>query len=308
MKFNYQRILYDWIAILFATFFCTDVSLSCPSDVSHTTQHCLHTFHSLLNSLKKSGDRFITGVDVETIRLIYSSWDQAMDCVRTVSGDCSVEELNKVSSLLSPHVNVNQMCKHKYLFEDYAMSQHCFQRLRDKTEQCFDVFMSVSPSSSSSSSNSRQHRSASRHRVASSSSSSSSQGGHHNHHHYCSRVRRLTDCVKAYVREECDRKAEELVEGLVRASLPSPSFFSSSSSSSASSSPSHVECSERNEHDALQNSGSNRPGFTNEQQDKLKVKASHSSASSLALVHQRTFHLPALLSFIFLISPALVYQ
>jgi len=180
------------------------------------------------------------------------------------------------------------------------MSQNCFLRLRDKTEQCFDVFNSASSSSSlSSSSNTRHPRSTSRHRLT----STSSQGAHHHHHHHhCSRLKRLTDCVKAYVREECDRKAVELVEGLVRASVPSTT---------------HIECGERGDSEGHQNGGSHRSDLTKEQNAKEtnKVKSFHNAASSssypfffLSTSHHRTFHLPTLLSIILAIGHALMYQ
>lgn len=185
----------------------------CPADLAGETRLCLAEYTGQLDALLLSDNRFFPGLDVEVIRSLCSLLEDSMRCVRsTLIENCpNSEQQQAIEDELGPHLGVRQLCLHPNIYEDYAMNQNCFVRIRSEAEICYRSFMIAVQDDepierqSSSLSSSQRHQSPQQRQ-------------------YCNHVKRLITCVKNLVRSSttsCQKMALRLVDVLVRASLPS---------------------------------------------------------------------------------------
>lgn len=185
----------------------------CPADLAGETRLCLTDYTSQLDAL--SDNRFFPGLDVEVIRSLCSLLDDSMRCVRnTLIENCpKSEQQQAIEDELGPHLGVRQLCLHTNIYEDYAMNQNCFGRIRPDGEICYRNFMVAV-----------QDDDEPDERQSASLSSSSQRHQAPQQRQYCNHVKRLIACVKNLVRTSttsCQKMALRLVDVLVRASLPS---------------------------------------------------------------------------------------
>lgn len=182
----------------------------CPTDVREETRRCLGSYREQLDALERSDYRFFPGLDVEVIRALCSLLEDSIRCAQLLNDACQKTQELAIEEELSAEGGVGSLCLHKDIYEEYAVSQNCFVRLRSESESCLRNFQQSIRSDEIDS--------------RSSSASSSSQRHHaQQQRQYCSHVSRLINCVKSHVRANpsfCVKTALNLVGHLVRASLP----------------------------------------------------------------------------------------
>lgn len=187
-----------------------DVTTTCRSnDVELQSRDCMSEFYSQLDAL--TNHQFFTGVDVEIIRSVCSWFQTSVMCLRALRDQCPRAMSDEfVDSLVEPHLSLHELCIHPEFYEQYAMRQTCFHRVRTQSENCWTHFRSTTADLaveiSSSSSSTVVARSTDPRRQAAL-------------HQYCSRLRSLQTCVKAAVHKACKKLAAGLVDVLVRASV-----------------------------------------------------------------------------------------
>lgn len=177
---------------------CRICMASCPLDVQTYTTDCFGIYNTNLDHIQMTDQTFFLGVHIEDLRLLCSSYQAAVRCVRKLHDQCSPEKHNDIRvaliSLENTQTEPSQLCKDDNMFDVYARSQSCFTTNHDYSERCFKISMGMNVSSINQVTNKPLNQ-------------------------FCSELKSLNTCISNNTQLKCGKEAKSLVDVLIRASI-----------------------------------------------------------------------------------------
>ncbi|XP_064633329.1 uncharacterized protein LOC135491407 [Lineus longissimus] len=111
----------------------------CPGDIPMAVSHCMTGFDAQVQMLGEP-DTIFSGIDVESIRVMCSTYMSSMLCIAMMRKSCPAKQQEKIDSKIEHVLYLRDLCTRQNFYELYAMHQTCFSRLRSKSSECYTNF------------------------------------------------------------------------------------------------------------------------------------------------------------------------
>lgn len=195
---TFSRLFDVWYFACLLWVFKTCLAL-CPSDVQTYASDCFSHYKTQLKHMQKTDRTLFSGVDVENLRSLCSSYKGAILCIQSLHNECPPEkhdqiDISQILSFDGSQTDLSEICKDDTILEVYARNQNCFIIHGQYSEQCFLRDMDLNISSINDVINKPINK-------------------------FCSDMKGLNSCISTNILLKCGKEAESLVHILIQASI-----------------------------------------------------------------------------------------
>lgn len=166
----------------------------CPKDYYSQSNACLTDYSIQLSNIRNNQFKLLTGIDVEAIRALCSSYLKALNCIDVLKQKCNRNQKERMEMALinfgQTQDELNKLCKDDRIYERYALYHTCYIRASSDTDSCLNKYINKPVSIFT------KLKYSSRHEL-------------------CNTMKRVYNCIEVAITRKCNRNAAKLVEYLL---------------------------------------------------------------------------------------------